>query len=707
MLPIDIQELEFESTKKLLLRLDEWRNGICPNGALAKEACFVLDNRPTISIHPDQSSITQQVVTTELITERDWSDNLVDCGAISHLNDDILMKTMSDFFMIFHASDKVNNCNTLHSLQLRKHASFKVDNILRPTSQLQTRIQELLKDETSNLNSKWEELLDIWNKYGYLWPRKIVLGYKIHLKESYKFKDGHDSTNGYYHHINILRERFYRANPKKDHQPFDLEHFLQHATIVSRLDMAPIHEFFDLKSRNAIAEIIHLKFVQIPVYCPIKIFNVYTNSYLCWDPYSNARQDPSFDGDHQDYLVRALSAEPLDLSRAPESQYIWRMTWRPTGNAQKHHDDTFDPEEHRPQTVRGCSKVYIYPACKSIAPKQTSSVSKHPQASWHIHDRMEDAPDMNETHKMVLSCRPYRHETNVQQSEYSKLRPLRLLSNDSLHYPNEKIDWTIEYPDNGLKYMTDAQANIKLNFHEHVRRLKPLLIGDMIQLQQIGLLTAFNPIVRLAGALSPSQQRPNPLERQQPDSSQSLRTARRVVARKPSLKSKCKKNVLCVDEDFTVDSWKENTFWKIELATKADMNRHSNNFIRWPQSNVDHKYGYPKDYHPLLTQDIRTHLPLHFNRETGSLASSTNTSLRRARSLGSLHESFNTTIHVRDDSEKAPYFVNLVSTKSKSKILSKIAKVSLQPLAQLVKPSWSKPKNPHLDPPPFKTHPTS
>lgn len=105
--------------------------------------------------------------------------------------------------------------------------------------------------------------------------------------------------------------------------------------------------------------------------------------------------------------------------------------------------------------------------------------------------------------------------------------------------------------------------------------------------------------------------------------------------------------------------------------------------------------------------DVRTHLPLHFDRETGSLASSTNTSLRRARSLGSLHESFNTTIHVRDDSEKAPYFVHLVNTKSKSKILSKLAKVSIQPLTQLVKPSWSKPKNPHLDPPPFKTHPTS
>lgn len=601
MLSTDIQELDLNNTKKLLKRLDEWRNGICPNGTLAKEPCFVLEHRPAISIHPDQSISSQrQVITTELITEREWSDNLIDCGAITHLNDDILMKTMSDFFMIFHSSDKVNNCNTLHSLQLRKHASFKVDTILRPTSALQLRIQKLLKDDTSNLNAKWDELVDIWNTFGYLWPRKIILGYKIHLKESYKFKDGNDSTDGYYYHLNILRDTFHHQAPKD--QPFNLDHFLKNATIVSRVDIAPIHEFFDPESRDAISQIIYTKFVQVPVYYPIKIYNVYTNSYLCWDPYGNSQQDPSFDGDYHNYLVRAVSAEPLDLSRAPESQYIWRMAWRPTTTTQQKYDtntnDTFDPEDHRPQTVRGCSKVYIYPACESVTPKIIKKSSAKNSQAWHINDRMEEASDMIETHKMVLSCRPYRHETKVLQSEYSKLRPLRLLAHNSSHYSKEKIDWTIEYPNNGLKYMTDAQANIKLNFHEHVRRLKPLLIGDVIQLQQIGLLTAFNPISKLTDGLP--AQRPNHLEQQQPSSTQSLRTAKRIIARKPSLKSKNKKNVLCVDEDFTVESWRENTFWKIELVTKADMNRHSSNFIRWPQT--DYKYGYPKDYHPLLTK---------------------------------------------------------------------------------------------------------
>lgn len=72
-----------------------------------------------------------------------------------------------------------------------------------------------------------------------------------------------------------------------------------------------------------------------------------------------------------------------------------------------------------------------------------------------------------------------------------------------------------------------------------------------------------------------------------------------------------------------------------------------------------------------------------------------------------MHESVNNmSIHTRDDSDKAQYFEDLVNTKSRSKILTQIAKVSLQPLAQLVKPSKAK-QHKHLSPPPFKTYPTS
>lgn len=111
--------------------------------------------------------------------------------------------------------------------------------------------------------------------------------------------------------------------------------------------------------------------------------------------------------------------------------------------------------------------------------------------------------------------------------------------------------------------------------------------------------------------------------------------------------------------------------------------------------------------------DSRNHLPSHLNRETGSLISNTSTaaasSLRRTKSLGSIA---NLSIHTRDDSEKAAYFEDLVTTKSRTRILSQIAKVSIQPLAQLMKPSKSKQqsqhqKHNHISPPPFSSYTTS
>ncbi|CAO3609450.1 unnamed protein product [Mucor hiemalis] len=662
---INIEELDNERTNELLGKLDEWRFAICPDGTLATQPCFVLKQRPSIIIHPDQPLMSpqQQHITTELITERTWSDNLVECGAITHLNDDILLKTLSEFYMIFHSSDKIMNRNTLHSLKLLKHASFKVDNILRPTRILQNKLDQL--SMISDLNAKWEHLLNIWNTFGYLWPRKIVLGYKTHMKQTYKFVDNVDSMNGYYYNLNKFGEKFHQQS--EHDQLFDLKSFLNNGTIVARIDIAPIQDFL--------------------------------------------HQDPSFDGENHDYLVRAVSADPPELKRSPESQYIWRFTWTPTAATQP--NDMPYTLEHRSQTVRGCNKVYIYPACKSASPKGKKSASPKSSQPWHINDRITDTENLIDTHKMVLSCRPYQYEAKKTHPEFSKLRVLRLLSTGSPQYLNEKIDWTIEYPDNGLKYMTDAQANIKLNFHEHVRRMKPLLSGDIIQLQQIGLLTAFTQVEKLSNSLqqkdaeaNSSQQRPNHLQQQQPSSSQSLRTTRKIITRKPTTNSKNKKNVLCVDEDITVERWRENTLWRIELATKEDIDKHSSNFIRWPQqAHGDNTYDYPKEYNEFFSQDVKKYFSPQLDKETGSFIS-TASSLRRTKSLGSLHESVNVSIHARDDSDKAPYFEDLVVTKSRSRILAQIAKVSIQPLAQLVKPSKLKQQK-HLSPPPFTSYSTS
>ncbi|KAI8098125.1 uncharacterized protein B0P05DRAFT_520512 [Gilbertella persicaria] len=491
---------------QLLHRLNSWRHGICPNGKLSDQNCFVLNQKPCITIHPEPNS----PITTELITEWDWADNLVNCGALTHLSDDSMMNTFSDFYLMFHAAkDTHNNVNTLHLLQLRKHASFKVDQISRPTRALQTHLDQLKK--TQDPQDQWHNLMTLWHTFGYLWPRKLILGYKTHLKQTYKFTNQTDSMNGFYFNLNLLKEEWHALNPQTE---FDLQHFMDTAEIVSRMDLVPMHAFLMPEWTELIQGIMTQRHIRVSIYQPIKFYNIATQSYLCWD----VRK-------HQDFLVRAIASAEIDQS--PETQYLWRCLWTPNMNL-SHETDC--------QHLSGFDQIYIYPACRSNRPDRQETSSTEP---WQIQDRTHTWVD---THTMPLSCRPYSKQLEPHR-DFSKLRGLQLVSSPE---SEQRLDWTIEYPNNQLKYMTEIQVNLKLNFHEHIRRRKPLMYGDTIQLQQIGLLTAFLPVM------------------------------------KPNVKSSNKRSVLCVDEDITAERWTENTYWTIELADKADMKRHALNYCPWP-----------------------------------------------------------------------------------------------------------------------------
>lgn len=622
MLSPEIFMLGDEQTKRLLHRLEGWRSGVCPNGKLAKESCFVLSEQPCVSIHPDQPQLLKQkMITSEIITEYDWAENLIDCGAITYLDDEETMQTMFDFFMIFHSrTDALNNCNTLHSLQLRKHASFKMDKIRRPTKLLQTKLSQLL--QSSDKDVQWSQLTEIWDTFGYLWPRKIVLGYRTHLREKYTFMNVIDSMNGCYYNLSLLKNKYPAI---LNDSVFNLDEFLVTGAIISRLELTPLHAFLDNETKHAVQAIINAKFINITPYIPIKIYNRFTNTYLCWGPRGqHTQRKPALEGERTDYLVRAISSDVSELNKSPEIQYLWRIAWTPTATNQLDavntsnikEMDTFDPNEHRSRTIRGYDKVYIYPACKSLPPAKTKremskatafTVNSTPAQTqpWKINDRMSEKSDLVDTHKMMLTCSPYRNDSMTYNPDILKLRGLRLLSNDPTQPVNEDMTWTIEYPKNNLKYMTDAQINVKLNFHEHVRRRKPLVNGDVVQLQQVGLLTAFNAITKSTVSdprpLQQQQQTQGPSQANQDQLEKSLRTAKRI-ARKPSIRSDNKKNALCVDEEFTQGRYTENTYWTIKLPNEFDRKRHTNNFYRWPPSNSDRKYGYPNDYRPMLSQ---------------------------------------------------------------------------------------------------------
>ncbi|ORE12616.1 hypothetical protein BCV71DRAFT_246797 [Rhizopus microsporus] len=526
-------------------------------------------------------------VTTEIVSESIWIDHLIKSSAITTMNDDSLIQSLSQLYVLFHSANTLKTQTTLHSIQLDKYAVFNVDDILRPTESLETAIQGIFHQSDTSI--RWALLLSLWDKFGYFWPRKIILGYKNHLCQSFR------NTSDFYHVLNSLKDQQLKA--AKVHRVLSLDD----CTIIARLDLTPLHDFFPEPYKSMINEMIQSKYIQISVSQSIKLYNIATNSYLCWDYTPSKHNDP--------YLIRAIPAD--HLKDVDQKHYLWKLSYTPTSV-------TSIP-------LRGSTKVYIQPAHQ--LPQQ-----------------------------VTLSCKPTEYDAMTpQQLHFSRIKALRLLPMDHDTYQYEKLTWLLDYPNNHLKYITDYQLNIKLNINEHIKRIKPLLEGDTIQLQQIGLLTAFYPIEKPVDLSS--------------DKVPKLST------------KKSRNNVLCIDEDIIRERYANNTIWKIQLATvsssTANMQLSNLKMIKREHlipDNIGSRTSFYTD-----SQSIRTPTRGGLLRRTQSFSS-----------FDSVSSSLRTSSHYTD---KAPYFESLVTSKLTTKLVSQfVRKVTLEPIAQLVKPHRAKDK---------------
>ncbi|KAI8881739.1 hypothetical protein K501DRAFT_334492 [Backusella circina FSU 941] len=664
-------KLDPDETETLLYRLQDWRYGICPSGKLSNKGCFVLAKMPSIIVQPD---ITKPVA-TQVITDSKWTENLVENGTIQHINDNALINTLADLYMLFSSNvlhRVTHGVHTVHAIQIRKYATISMDAILRPTDSMKKSIEKALAE--TDVNVRWNKLLEFWDEFGYFWPRKIVFGYRIYIEKSYSFNDRLENFNQY-HSVNSAL----RGDLNKSNLPIvDIPQFLQECVIVGRNDLTPLHELLDKEWRVRVDHLIKEKFGRILINQPIKLYNRSKKSYLGWSPRHNASTT-------MDNMLIVKPLQQADIHTEKDSHYIWTFNWTNTKNSTPAAGLDYDVINYRPQIIRGSERVFIFPGCKTKINIREPVVLNNSSVSQAT--TITDTKLLN-TDRMILSCRSYHYQPTPHPDPRSRIRQLKLIPEKN-HTADEITNWAIEYHHNILKYITEHDYHVKLNINEHIRRVKPLVQGDEIQLQQIGLLTAFD----------------TDETNSRPSTSSPILYARntRYFQPKESLIPKTKRSVMCMDEDMVQPETVVDTYWLIELATEQDQQRHglaSENILeklaghRRPNLTTSHTTTWLENGHPPHQHQYQQHQ--HQPEENESYLS-----LRRTHSDSSVPTFTNSENH----EDRAAHFENLTKS-STSKLLMKFMKrVTLQPFVHFVNPGRTRQSPPHQQSPPVIIRP--
>jgi hypothetical protein len=343
----------------------------------------------------------------------------------------------------------------------------------------------------------------------------------------------------------------------------DVPQFLHDCVIVGRNDLTPVHELLDKEWRVRVEHLIKDKFGRIMINQPMKLYNRSKKSYLGWSPRhtKNTAKDDMF-------VVKPLQKKDIHTER--DSHYLWNFNWTNTKDSTHTVGLDYDGINYRPQIIRGSERVYIFPGCKTKISVREPVVLNGSSTSHNQNATSTDTKSLD-TDKMILSCLSYQYQPTPHPDPRSRIRPLKLISGKN-HTTDEVMSWAIEYHGSILKYIMENDYHIKLNINEHIRRVKPLVHGDEIQLQQIGLLTAFDTD-----------------ETSRPSTSSPILYGRSSRYFQQKELPSSKRSVMCMDEDMIQPETALDTYWIIELATEKDQLRHGLGSKRIFERLADHR----------------------------------------------------------------------------------------------------------------------
>ncbi|KAI8071708.1 hypothetical protein BC940DRAFT_155626 [Gongronella butleri] len=578
-------------TKDILERLPEWKLGLTPSGELAKEPCFVQQRLPRMV------RLVSENTTATLVTTTTWTSRLVEHGVVWDTSNDTSLRSLAMLQLVFYPQQHLDTveAKTLHMLLHDTCAWFPVNHILRPTKKFQRAIERAL--QPNDPRQALLNLIHVFHTFGFLWPQRIILGRRLHVRKSYRSRQKHAllqlrmAKDDVMHKMHKERANFVHPYGSDDDEQESLTW-----TIIKRNDVCPIYEFLDDRWRRKIEHVIQACLYRVPLHRPFKLRHQASHRYLCW----SADAAGTFQ----------FATADMEAITSSQSQYLWRFTGASMDAIAGQLSDDDDDEvcayvafpdlqvTYQSPFLRCGAKLFLSPACMTHA-----SITGHPNSPGKKKDTSlrrtfslkrnneangpSNAPTrvLLPTHTMVLT----RSRRAQLQTRPLVLQDKALAAQAMAH--DAGTLWTVELPGLGMARDDDAATDERLNVDILIGRLRPILHGDFIALRQVHYLAAVPPApppekdqANAQSSQQPQAQQPGQQQGQQQAKNQQNQQNRQNQQRQSSGES-----ISDSDLPWDVAAMEHGAllpnsmvYWCIEKATDDDLARHHQTYVEWP-----------------------------------------------------------------------------------------------------------------------------
>lgn len=301
--------------RRILDALPDWNLGITPKGKLAALSCFVHNSVPDIVVQTDDA-----IQLAFFSTKSEWAANLVRSNtALS--SDEETLKSLSVCKSTFQEAESstavTNHPETIHMITHNVKAYVVVDNVARLTKEFKVELEEAEEHWPHNPQKSWDKMCLIWDKFGFLWPQRVHIGFKLYEHCNKLENDDID---------NIKNKLLSRSKSQ------GVLHSPKHYSVIWRTELKPVHECFPNKYdriKQFIESIIQRFSFLVHNDCLFRLINAKSGDYL-------GRFDSSVGSSPENEDGGVLTIPPDNNTSTTTSNFCWKFNdlWATTKEEQ-------------------------------------------------------------------------------------------------------------------------------------------------------------------------------------------------------------------------------------------------------------------------------------------------------------------------------------------------------------------------------------